>query len=48
MKEILESTTGFQAPPNKVLLRLLEIKKIATKLKTSDGAKYLNFDFYRK
>ena len=37
MKEILESTTGFQAPPDKVLLKLLEIKKISMKMKTNDG-----------
>jgi len=48
MKEILESTTGFKAPPDRILLKLLEIKKIALKMKTTEGARYLNFDYYKK
>ena len=46
MKEILEKTTGFEAPPNSEFLQLLAIKKIATKLKTNDAVKYLNFDYF--
>lgn len=48
MKEILEETTGFKAPPNKDVLTLLAIRKIAKKLKTNDAVKYLNFDHFKK
>lgn len=34
MKEILEKTTGFAAPPNSEFLSILAIRKIALKLKT--------------
>ena len=37
MKEILEKTTGFEAPPNKEYLQLLAVRKIALKLKTNDA-----------
>ena len=37
MKEILEKTTGFEAPPNKEYLKLLAIRKIALKLKTHEA-----------
>lgn len=37
MKEILEKTTGFEAPPNKEYLKLLAVRKIALKLKTTDA-----------
>lgn len=48
MKEILEKTTGFEAPPNSEFLQLLAVKKIATKLKTNDAVKYLNFDYFKR
>lgn len=32
MKEILEKTTGFKAPPNSEFLSLLAVRKIALKL----------------
>lgn len=48
MKEILEKTTGFEAPPNKEYLQLLAVRKIALKLKTTDAVQYLNFDHFKK
>lgn len=48
MKEILEKTTGFEAPPDSEYLQILAIRKIAFKLKTNDAVKYLNFDYFKK
>ena len=48
LKEILEKTTGFKAPPNSEYLNLLAIRKIALKLKTDDAVKYLNFDYFKR
>lgn len=48
MREILEKTTGFKAPPNSEFLQLLAIRKIAFKLRTNDAVKYLNFDYFKR
>lgn len=48
MKEILEKTTGFQAPPDSEFLSLLAVRKIALKLKSSNGVKYLNFEYFKR
>ncbi len=48
MREILEETTGFKAPPDKLFLTLLAIRKIAVQLKSNDAVKYLNFAFFKK
>lgn len=48
LKEILEKTTGFKAPPNSEYLNLLAVRKIALKLKTNDAVKYLNFDYFKR
>lgn len=37
MYEILQTTTGFEAPPDKEFLALLAVRKIAMKLKTNDA-----------
>ena len=47
MKEILEKTTGFRAPPDKLFLTLLAVRKIALRLNTNDSVKYLNFDYFK-
>lgn len=48
MREILEQVTGFKAPPNKEILSLLAIRKIAKKIRDNDAVKYLNFDYFKR
>lgn len=48
MKEILEKVTGFKAPPNKDVLSLLAIRKIAKKIQDIDAVKFLNFDYFKR
>lgn len=48
LREILELTTGFKAPPNKDVLTLLAVRKIAKNLRTNDAVKYINFGYFKK